>query len=88
MKMHRNQALTSKTLVMDGAQFIDCTLNNCKLKYNGGIVVLKGTSVNNCTWEFAGPALNTIELLTTLGALRSSVSETWSVAPSTARHGY
>ena len=70
MKVFRNQALQNKTLAMDGTQFIDCSITNCKLKYNGGIVVLRGTALSNCTWEFAGPALNTVELLTTLGAVR------------------
>lgn len=81
MKMHRNQVISNKTLVMDGSQFIDCTLIRCTLKYSGGIVILKGTSVNNCTWDFSGQALNTVELLKTLGALRSAVSESWGIAP-------
>jgi hypothetical protein len=81
MKVHRNQVITGKTLVLDGSQFLDCTLIRCILKYNGGIVILKGTSVSNCSWEFSGQALNTVELLKTLGALRSGVSETWGIAP-------
>lgn len=88
MKMHRNQAIQNATLVMDGSQFHDCSLINCKLKYNGGIVVLKGTSVSRCTWEFTGPALNTVELLSTLGALRNFARENWTSVPETARHGY
>ena len=73
MKMYRNQAMQNKSLVMDGAQFVDCSLSNCKLNYNGGIVVLRGTTLTSCKWEFGGAALNTVELLTTLGAVRNPI---------------
>jgi len=87
MAVHRSQVISNKTLVLDGSQFIDCTLIRCTLKYNGGIVILKGTSVSNCTWQFGGQALNTVELLKTLGALRSGITESWGITTEAGRHG-
>jgi len=88
MKVHRNKVIKDETLSLDGSQFLDCALTHCTLKYNGGIVILKGTSLTRCIWEFTGPALNTVELLTTLGALRSFQTGNWTSNPPSSPHGY
>ncbi len=56
-----------KTIVLDGGSFYACQFNRCKLIYNGMMpVTMDKCSFDNCEWQFAGPALNTIGFMQAL----------------------
>ena len=63
----KNQTFTDTAISLDGASFYECTFNRCKLQFSGVLpVVLEGSRMNDCNWEFAGPAANTVGFMAAL----------------------
>ncbi len=63
-------AFEGKNIVLDGGSFYACQFNRCKLIYNGMMAVtFDECSFDNCEWQFAGPALNTIGFMQALYAV-------------------
>lgn len=79
---YEKATLRGQRLQLNGNDFIDCRLINCRLVYSGaGAMALKGTVFVDCTWEYAGDALETVHFLKMLyamgGELRRPVLETF-----------
>jgi hypothetical protein len=57
------------TVQLDGGTFVGCTFERCTLVISGLIPFhLEGCNFPTCKWEFAGPAANTLGILTQLYA--------------------
>lgn len=49
---------------LDAAEFRDCTFIACTVTYSGGALpVLSGNTFVRCSWQFEGPANNTVAML-------------------------
>ena len=58
-----------KKIVLDGGSFYHCKFDGCILVFSGLLpVTLDNNSFNNCSWEFSGPASDTIAFMTALYA--------------------
>jgi len=63
----QNQRFEGVTISLDGGSFYGCTFERCKLDFRGLLpVILDACQFNNCTWEFGGPAANTVGFLSAL----------------------
>ena len=61
--------LTDEQILLDGKHFIDCTLEDCTLIYQGGTVVFERTLITKCRYVFGQQARQTIDLLQAVGLL-------------------
>jgi hypothetical protein len=53
------------TISLDGGSFYGCTFNRCKLQFSTLLpITLDRGNYNDCNWEFAGPASNTVAFMT------------------------
>jgi hypothetical protein len=60
----KDQTFEDITISLDGGSFYNCTFRRCKLQFSALLpVVLTGCHFDNCNWEFAGPAVNTVGFL-------------------------
>ena len=71
----RHLTLQNQTLVLDGKHFIDCTFQNCTLRYSGGSVILERTHLRGCRYVFFGQAQTTVRLLQEVGLMPSNPLE-------------
>lgn len=63
-------------VLLDANQFVDCTFIRCKLIYMGiSVTNLGARLIKDCTWEFAGPAANTVNFMANLYNVGGSASE-------------
>ena len=54
---------------MDGGHFIDCHFDRASLVYSGGDhPMFENCSFGEVGWRFAGPALQTIQLIQAIGS--------------------
>ena len=57
----------SQDVVLDFHEFDHCTFKDCRLTIHGtGIFTLKSCHFVGCTFQFAGPAAMTLQILTSL----------------------
>ncbi len=62
-----NTTFKGKSVILDGGSFYNCEFDGCILVFNGLLpVTLEGCSFNNCSWEFSGPARNTVNFMKAL----------------------
>ena len=60
----KNQKFMGLRISLDGGAFHECTFDGCHLVYSGFLpVTLDECTYRNCEWEFAGPALNTLNFM-------------------------
>ncbi|OCW56919.1 hypothetical protein [Hoeflea olei] len=60
----RNRSFFEQSIGLDGSSFRDCVFTSCSISYCGGeIPSLSGCRFDGCTWQFGGPAANTIAFL-------------------------
>ena len=60
----KNQKFIGLRISLDGGAFHECTFDGCHLVYSGFLpVTLDECTYRNCEWEFAGPALNTLNFM-------------------------
>lgn len=65
----REQSFNDMTICLDGATFIGCKFDRCRLTFSGILAVtLEKNEFNECTWEFTGPAQATVGFMTQLHA--------------------
>jgi len=63
----RDQTFEDITVCLDGSPFYGCTFRRCKLQLSALLPnFLVGCNFDNCTWEFGGPAANTVAFMTAL----------------------
>src|SRR5215467_11516087 len=63
----RDQTFEDITVCLDGSSFYGCTFRRCKLQLSALLPnFLVGCNFDNCTWEFGGPAANTVAFMTAL----------------------
>jgi uncharacterized protein YjbI with pentapeptide repeats len=75
----RKQNFLGMRIALDGCSFDECRFDRCHFVFNGYMgVTLTGCAFEACTWEFAGPAANTITFMTALygGGSRELVEAT------------
>jgi hypothetical protein len=53
-------------VVLDGNEFIQCTIEGCTLVFSGGSVSAVGTTIANVKYDFRGPAVRTAAYLASL----------------------
>jgi hypothetical protein len=72
------QAFKDSKIVLDGSSFYGCTFTRCVLVFSGVLPVTMESNVfNDCHWEFAGPAQETLLFLSALhGAGAAELVET------------
>ena len=63
MRIVRSKNIEGELVSTDGNHFIDCTLTDCVLQYEGGQVVMEATRITGCHHVFSGPARLTINYL-------------------------
>ena len=70
MAEKRDRTFTQRdSVATDGVHFIDCRFEGANLVYSGGEhPQFDRCSFANASWEFAGAALRTIQLLQTINA--------------------
>lgn len=62
-----NQVFQSKTIFLDGQDFVRCRFEGCRIEFAGVIGGhLEECTFAGCTWELTGPAATTISFLTGL----------------------
>ncbi len=63
----RGQIIKDTRICLDGASFYECRFQRCRLIFSGLLpVTLEGCTFDNCSWEFSGPAQNTLSFMTML----------------------
>jgi hypothetical protein len=63
MAKHSKKAFKNTVVVLDGHEFEHCVFENCTMQYDGSqTVALTGSTMNNCTWAFKGPAANAVPI--------------------------
>ncbi len=56
-----NSVFKGRKITIDGGSFYSCQFDGCTLVFSGLMpATLDGCNFNNCSWEFSGPASNTI----------------------------
>lgn len=74
--------LTKEVVLLDNHTFINCFIDNCRVRYNGGQYVLRDTKIRNITFESKNPTVvNTVITLNSLGYLEEEFSKEWRVVP-------
>jgi hypothetical protein len=59
-----NQRFENQTVTLDGGTFHGCTFVRCHIRFNGLMLPeLGGNMFQECEWDFAGPASNTLAFL-------------------------
>lgn len=71
MEEIRKQVIENETLLMDGKNFIECTITNCTLIFSGGDYAWTDTEFDMCILQFVGEAARTISFLGYFGKLDS-----------------
>lgn len=62
-----NMTFQGKSVTLDGSSFYGCEFDGCILVFNGLLpVILEGCSFSDCSWEFSGPARNTVNFMKAL----------------------
>ena len=62
-----NQTFTKKRIQLDGASFINCTFRECRLVFSAFMrFELTGSSIQNCGYDFEGPAMETVRFMKTI----------------------
>lgn len=74
MSVLRGKTITSKRVLLDGNQYLNCLFIDCELVYRGGACTFQ-SNTRRCSWFFEGPAMNTIGILRELGVLLNELSE-------------
>ncbi len=61
---HRNEQFSDKAVHLDGQVFTGCTFRRCRLIFEGTApTTLVNNDIGECRFEFAGPALLTLDFL-------------------------
>jgi len=68
---YEGQKLTKGAFVIEECFFVNCSLTDCDLFYSGGNFEWVNSQFQNCRWHWRGAALNAVQLLTGLGALKA-----------------
>ena len=64
-----NAVFKGRKITIDGGSFYSCQFVGCTLVFSGLMPpTLEGCNFNACSWQFSGPASNTIAFMTALYA--------------------
>jgi hypothetical protein len=74
MSVVRKKTITSKRVLLDGNEYLNCLFIDCELIYRGGACTFE-SNTRRCSWFFEGPAMNTIGILRELGVLGKGPSD-------------
>jgi hypothetical protein len=74
MGVVRRKTITSKRVLLDGNEYLNCLFIDCELIYRGGACTFQ-SNTRRCSWLFEGPAMNTIGILRELGVLGNEPSD-------------
>lgn len=62
--MHQGKLFKKMRIALDGQHFIGCTFDRCWMVYFGGdLPRIEGGTIENCSWELAGAAKQTVQFL-------------------------
>ena len=63
-----NRTFKNRRINLDGGSFYSCQFSGCTLVYSAFMPVAfeKCTFVNDCNWQFQGPAANMLEFMSVL----------------------
>lgn len=62
-----NKKFKDTIIDIDNSEFIECTFNNCLIRYSGaGMVTMVGCNFNECRWEMTGASGATVQFLKSL----------------------
>jgi hypothetical protein len=63
----RKQTFSRMRISLDGCSFDECRFEHCHFLFHGYMgVTLTGCTFDGCSWEFGGPAANTITFMAAL----------------------
>ena len=71
----RGVQLKGKTIRIDGTAFYGCQFTDCVLIYSGGEYLLDDCMFPGCTYQFEGPARNTMVFASVMGLLQEEVAQ-------------
>jgi hypothetical protein len=61
---YKAESFESRSIVLDGDEYEDCTFRNCTLIYRGGdLPKLLNNSLENCSWQFQDAAERSVSFL-------------------------
>ena len=67
-RIYQGQAFADEQVDADGCEFIDCTFDNTRVVYSGGLPFTLIRATGSIDLEFGGPAENTLNALRALSA--------------------
>ena len=68
---YEDKSLKNGAYEMEECFFLNCVLTECDLFYSGGDLETVNTQMVNCRFHFRGAALKTIQVLQTIGMLKT-----------------
>jgi hypothetical protein len=70
LDLTRVQGVTfeSKTVFLDGRQFVGCTFTNCDIRIVMGVFVIEDGTFTGCAFRLYGPAAKVAEVIDTFGS--------------------
>lgn len=72
MELNEGKEFRGETVHIDGKAFVKCTFSKCRLIYSGGeMPIFNNCDMPDISFEFAGPAANTLKLLHTYNTVES-----------------
>lgn len=62
--MRQGKLFRNMRIALDGQHFVQCTFERCSMVYFGGAPPrIEGGTIENCSWELAGAAKQTLQFL-------------------------
>ena len=79
METYSDVTFQDREVTVDGIKFIRCLFERCKLTYAAaGPVGMEGCGFSECTWNFEGPAADTLAFIRSMGlSLEPSERHKW-----------
>ena len=65
----------NEVVSLDGRHFVECTIENCVLRYSGQPMVLETTTFDGCTFEFGSEAAQTVQFLECFSMMAESATD-------------
>ena len=75
METVKDRTFADTRVLLDGRRFVDCTVQNCTLEFNGGPVEIEATRFVDCRFEFGGDAGLTVRFLECFGFFEGAAPE-------------
>jgi hypothetical protein len=69
---YEGKTFSKQAFIVEECFFLNCVLNDCDLFYSGGDFDWANAQFVECRWHFRGPCLKTMQLMQTMGMLKTT----------------